>query len=259
MKRSVLGLIVLAVGVIVASRVDWGALQRDVPASRDPVALSIFYVGEKRALLETPEIARIIEQRHRIDLDAMKAGAIKMAMTLDSIGKACLWPSNMIAADLARDAGKPVLGDETMFNSPIVFYAWADVADALVAKGVVRRHLRELPETGHGRSADHRRLREPDDRVPRRERAICRPDPPEDPHDLSRADDLRLASADLAEARVQAAGRGAAGPGGAAHRPARPRLPAPGCWRSRTTSPTSRSSRCPRISTSSYRCRPAPS
>ncbi|MEM8630190.1 MAG: hypothetical protein AAGF74_03045 [Pseudomonadota bacterium] len=60
-----------------------------------------------------------------------------MVTTLPAAGRDCLWPSNMVAVELARDSGRPVLADEMIFNSPIVFYAWADVAGALVAKGVV--------------------------------------------------------------------------------------------------------------------------
>ena len=30
-----------------------------------------------------------------------------------------------------------MIGETTIFNSPIVFYAWAEVADALTAKGMV--------------------------------------------------------------------------------------------------------------------------
>ena len=42
-----------------------------------------------------------------------------------------------MAVELARHSGKTVQGDETIFNSPIVFYAWSDVADALIAQGAV--------------------------------------------------------------------------------------------------------------------------
>ena len=142
MKKSILGLVILGVvaaGAIGASLIDWGALQRDLPQNRDPVALSIFYGGEKKALLSNPEVADIIAKRYRIDLDAIKAGSVEMATTLDTTGKACIWPSNMVAVELARQSGKPVKGDETIFNSPIVFYAWAEVADALIAKGVASK------------------------------------------------------------------------------------------------------------------------
>ncbi|MEL6475803.1 MAG: hypothetical protein AAFR17_00635 [Pseudomonadota bacterium] len=142
MKRSLLGLIILGVvaaGAVGASLIDWSAVQRAAPISRDPVDVAIFYGGEKRALLGNPKVAEIIERRYKITLDAIKAGSVEMSTTLDTTGKDCIWPSNMVAVELARQAGKPVQGDETIFNSPIVFYAWAEVADALTANGAVAK------------------------------------------------------------------------------------------------------------------------
>ncbi|MCI4661655.1 MAG: hypothetical protein MRY63_07540 [Neomegalonema sp.] len=141
MNRTGLGLGILAlvaVAAVLFVSIDWSGVQRSAPKRLDPVSLSIFYGGEKSRLLGNPEVARIIEQRYKIDLDARKAGSIEMATTLDSHGIDCLWPSNQIAVELAKQSGKPVRGDENIFNSPIVFYAWADVADALTREGVVQ-------------------------------------------------------------------------------------------------------------------------
>lgn len=139
MNRTLLGLIVLGIVAAVAvgsTMLDLGSLTRQVER-RDPVSLSIFYGGEKSALLRNAEVQKILQNRYRITLDATKAGSVEMATTLDTTGRDCIWPSNMIAVDLARDAGKTVLADETIFNSPIVFYAWAEVAEALQQAGVV--------------------------------------------------------------------------------------------------------------------------
>ncbi len=141
MNRTILGLVILGVVAAVAvgmSQFDLGGLTRQVQ-SRDPVAVSIYFGGEKSALLRNERVRRIIEDRYKIDLNATKAGSVEMATTLDVTGRDCLWPSNMVAVELARDSGRTVLGDETIFNSPIVFYAWADVADALETAGAVRK------------------------------------------------------------------------------------------------------------------------
>jgi hypothetical protein len=140
MNRTLLGLMLLLVvaGVAVSvSMLDLSGLTRRV-ARREPVTVSMFYGGEKSALLQNPKVKEIIENRYKITLDATRAGSIEMATSLDTTGKDCLWPSNMVAVELAREAGKTVLGEETIFNSPIVFYAWSDVADALIRAGVVR-------------------------------------------------------------------------------------------------------------------------
>lgn len=139
MNRTLLGLLllVLVAGIAVAvSMLDLSGLTRSL-ARREPVAVSLFYGGEKAALLQNPKVKEIIEGRYKVTLDATRAGSIEMATTLDTTGKDCLWPSNMVAVELARESGKTVLGEETIFNSPIVFYAWSEVADALVRAGVV--------------------------------------------------------------------------------------------------------------------------
>jgi len=145
MNRTLLGLLILLIvaGIAMAvSFLDLSSLTRQIDR-RTPVDVAIYYGGEKSALLNNPAVQRIIEDRYKITLDATKAGSIEMATTLDSTGKDCLWPSNMVAVELARQSNRPVRGDETIFNSPIVFYAWSDVADALGAAGVVQERAHD--------------------------------------------------------------------------------------------------------------------
>ena len=141
MNKTVLGFLVLLVvaGVTAAATLlDLSSLTRSIER-RDPVDVSIYFGGEKSALLRNPKVQDIIENRYRINLTATKAGSIEMVTTLPSTGRDCLWPSNMVAVELARESGRNVIGDETIFNSPIVFYAWADVADAMIDKGIVTK------------------------------------------------------------------------------------------------------------------------
>lgn len=141
MNRTLLGLILLAVVAAAAvgvSMLDLSTLTRKVE-TRDPVTVSIYYGGEKSALLRNEKVQRIIEHRYKITLNATKAGSVEMVTTLPVTGCDCLWPSNMVAVELARDSGRTVSGDETIFNSPIVFYAWSDVVVALIAAGAVRQ------------------------------------------------------------------------------------------------------------------------
>ena len=142
MGRMIVGfLILLAVagGAFVYSQFDLTGLTRAVDR-RDPVDVSIYFGGEKSELLRNPAVKEIIEQRYKITLNATKAGSVEMATTLPVTGRDCIWPSNAVAVELARLSGHTVLGDQTIFNSPVVFYAWADVADALVSKGIVTKH-----------------------------------------------------------------------------------------------------------------------
>lgn len=141
MNRTLLGLLILgaiASIAIAVTTLDLGDLTRQVER-RERVAVSIYYGGEKSALLANPKVKEIIEDRYRITLTASRAGSVEQVTTLDYTGRDCLWPSNEVAVELARDAGRPVISSATIFNSPIVFYAWAEVADAMAAKGMVTK------------------------------------------------------------------------------------------------------------------------
>ncbi|MCT4609473.1 MAG: hypothetical protein N4A70_09725 [Pelagimonas sp.] len=140
MNRSLIGLGILGVVAavaVVATQLDLGGLTRQVE-TRERVDVSIYYGGEKSALLQNERVKDIIDRRYKVTLDATKAGSIEMVTSLETADKHCLWPSNMVAVELAREAGRPVKGSETIFNSPIVFYAWDQVAEALTSKGVVQ-------------------------------------------------------------------------------------------------------------------------
>ncbi len=141
MKRSFIGLGILGVVAATSAAVtlfDFDELLQS--SSQPPIDVSIYFGGEKTALLANPKVADIIENRYNVNLTATRAGSIEMVTSLPASGRDCLWPSNAVAVDLARSSGRTVLGDETIFNSPIVFFAWSEISDALVTKGVVRQN-----------------------------------------------------------------------------------------------------------------------
>ena len=104
MNRTVLGLgllgVVAAVAVAATQFDLGGLLQRAAP--RQAVTVSMFYGGEKSALLANPKVAAILKDRYRITLDATRAGSVEMVTTLDTTGKDCLWPSNSVAVEMAN-------------------------------------------------------------------------------------------------------------------------------------------------------------
>ncbi len=140
MNRTLLGLVLLVVVALATVAVTQfnllGVLQRAAPAQ--PVTVSLFYGGEKASLLADAKVTGILKDRYAITLDATKAGSVEMVTTLDTSAKDCLWPSNSVSVEMARASGKNVVAEATIFNSPIVLYAWSDVADALTKAGVVR-------------------------------------------------------------------------------------------------------------------------
>lgn len=137
-----LGLIILAIialGVGAYTFFDFQGMSRKMN-DRSPTEISLYFGGEKSDMLQNPKIKKILHDKYKISLDARKAGSIEMVSKLPHEGQDCLWPSNMVAVELAKKHGLPVISDETIFNSPMVFYAWADVASALVKNGVVEEN-----------------------------------------------------------------------------------------------------------------------
>lgn len=112
------------------------------PPAQEPkkqVTVSAFVGGEKMEFLNNPEVRRILRERYGVVLDAAKAGSIEMVTTLPTSGKDALWPSNQIAAEFFRNGGGQILADENIFNSPIVFYSYDIVTDALIDRGIVEK------------------------------------------------------------------------------------------------------------------------
>ena len=138
--KSIVGLLILLAVVaaaVILTQVDWDGLRREETAKLDPVTVHLYYGGEKKAFLHNPKILDILNKRYAVTLDAQRAGSVEMVTDLDVTGKDCLWPSNQVAVEFAQMSGKTVLSDQNIFNSPIVFYAWDKVADALIAAGIV--------------------------------------------------------------------------------------------------------------------------
>lgn len=140
--RKILGILILlavAAGVVIATQVDWGSLQRAAPVKQDWVDVSIFYGGEKSRFLSSPQTQKTLE-KYKVRLNAAKAGSIEQVNQLPADGKDCLWPSNQIAVELARQAGRSVQSDTNIFNSAIVFYAWRPVSEAFIKAGIAARN-----------------------------------------------------------------------------------------------------------------------
>jgi hypothetical protein len=99
-----------------------------------------FIGGEKRLFLANPEVQEILADDYGVTLDARRAGSLDMVTDPALTGQDpdFYWPSSQVALELARDNGLVPAQTEIVFNSPIVLYSWAPVAEALEARGVAR-------------------------------------------------------------------------------------------------------------------------
>jgi hypothetical protein len=144
MKGKILGILILGV-VIVGTLVYYfvgraGGPGRPGEAAFRGVETTLTgYIGsEKNNFLNNPEILKRLAGRYGLGLDFHKAGSIEMIRTDMAEGADFLWPSSRVALELFKLTGKPSEKNEIIFNSPIVFYSWDRVVDALQARGLVK-------------------------------------------------------------------------------------------------------------------------
>jgi hypothetical protein len=108
--------------------------------SSQPVAtVAGFIGGEKEGLLSDPQVVKILADRYHLRVDFRTKGSIDMVRE-DVPGKDFLWPSNETALEIYRQSRPSgIRAADTIVNSPIVFYAWHVVTDAMVKEGLFKK------------------------------------------------------------------------------------------------------------------------
>ncbi len=136
-RRAAIGL-----GLLGASAAATGGvlLFRDQPGVRAALGnvqtLKGYAGGEKVAFIQNPRTINALKG-HGLALEAERAGSVEQVRDPALLGTRpqFLWPSSNPLVELARRNAK-VLKDEVIFNSPIVIYSWAPIADGLVRAGL---------------------------------------------------------------------------------------------------------------------------
>ena len=92
--------------------------------------------GEKIPYLKDEEVIKILKKSYGIDINYIKAGSIEMARE-DVSSMDFIFPSSQIALEIFKSENQTdMVGNEIIFNSPIVLYSWNQVAEALVKEGI---------------------------------------------------------------------------------------------------------------------------
>lgn len=142
-RRAIMGGGVLAASTAATAGV---VLFRDNPAVRgivgDAATLRGFAGGEKMAFIENPRTVKALKG-FGLALQADRAGSVEQVRDRSYLDRKpdFLWPSSAPLVDLARQNVK-VVKDQVIFNSPIVVYSWAPIADGLVRAGLATREGR---------------------------------------------------------------------------------------------------------------------
>ncbi len=101
--------------------------------------VKIWYGSEKKGLLGDPEFAEILKEQYGIQVEGIKMGSLEMAKQ-PLAGMDGLWPSSELAAQVFRDRHPNVRPrSHNIFNTPIVFYSWPDITEALISEGIVEK------------------------------------------------------------------------------------------------------------------------
>jgi hypothetical protein len=139
-RRAVIGLGVLGVSAIATGAV---VLLRERPDMRglvgESVTLTGFAGGEKMAFLANPKTVSALKRRGFV-LNADREGSVEQVRDPQLLARKpdFLWPSSAPLVELAKKNVK-VLNDQVIFNSPIVIYSWAPIADGLVKAGLAAK------------------------------------------------------------------------------------------------------------------------
>ena len=139
-RRAVIGL-----GLLGASAAVTGAavLLRDRPYVRglmgETATLKGFAGGEMMAFLANPKTVSGLRRRGFV-LNADRENSVDQVRDPQLLARKpdFLWPSSAPLVELAKKNVK-VLNEQVIFNSPLVVYSWAAIADGLVLAGLAKK------------------------------------------------------------------------------------------------------------------------
>lgn len=97
--------------------------------------------GSKEGLFLDPAVQQILKDKYYLTVSYKTVGGSGQVCPALPPGSSrdFVWPGNEIAVEeyKACHGGKAGMGAEYVLISPIVFYSWADITDALAAQGLV--------------------------------------------------------------------------------------------------------------------------
>jgi hypothetical protein len=138
-RIGLLLLVAVVAGVFVASRYARGPGGIGLPGTKKAVTLRGLVGGEKMNLLANPEVVKLLRRKHGLELQTDRRGSLEMVEADHGADTDFFWPSSQVALDVYRSRRGPMVGADTVLNSPVVLYSWRSVTDALARKGLVTK------------------------------------------------------------------------------------------------------------------------
>ncbi len=140
-KKSMLGIVIalVAIGAIAVFQFLGDSDMLKEVKQPDAITVKGYVGGEKMGFLANEEVIKILNKKYRITIDAHKKGSVEMVK--DPVYRTpdtdFFWPSNFVCVEWFNQTGGSSKGADVIFNSPIVLYCPAKVAEALIKIGVV--------------------------------------------------------------------------------------------------------------------------
>jgi hypothetical protein len=140
--RQYAGLAILLTVAIIFSAVnlwpDSGSGPNTNPDPPDQITATGI-IGGKVAFFQDPDIVNFLKEKYGLTVEFKRVPSIEMINQCQS-GLDYCWPSSQNAGETIKDQlGTAVLGSEIIFNSPLVMYTWAPIADTLIAQDIVEK------------------------------------------------------------------------------------------------------------------------
>jgi len=145
LKENILGKIKLIVGLLfvvaaIAVAVVYVAGNKNSSGVKKPKTkqtVVIRYGSEKKGLLHDEEFKKFMLDKYNIVIEGTKMGSLEM-MEGSMQGIDALWPSSALAAEMFKTYHQNLnVKTSNIFNTPIVFYSWPKVVEALIAQKIV--------------------------------------------------------------------------------------------------------------------------
>ena len=133
----------LGVGYVYFSDHRQGQSTGTMPDSQPAIqTIVIRYGSEKKGFLNDPTVQDVLQNRYGLRIDGTKMGSLEMSADILE-GIDALWPSSELAAAVfATRHPTASFKKNNVFSTPIVFYSWPAITDALVKAGIVEQRDR---------------------------------------------------------------------------------------------------------------------
>ena len=101
--------------------------------------IKILYGSEKKGLLGDAEIQKILQKKYKLTIEGTSMGSLEIANSnVDGVDG--IWPSSKLAENMFKATHQGVdYKSENIFNTPIIFYSWPEITEALIKEKIVEK------------------------------------------------------------------------------------------------------------------------